>query len=85
MHLSAAGFLNGSYSMLPVDTTPLPRNTPQNPYGTYMQVANDGLWGTSNHAGPPAVSKLSVKTGNQIPVEILAEIDRKVVGETSEK
>lgn len=78
MHLSAAGFLNGSYVMSSAAvTTPGPDNTPRNPFGTYMQLAFDGLWGKdSNRAGP--VPRHSVKTGNQVPVELIAEVDRKV-------
>jgi hypothetical protein len=78
MHLSAAGFLNGSYAMSSAAvTTPGPDNTPRNPFGTYMQLAFDGLWGKdSNRAGP--VPRHSVKTGNEVPVEFIAEVDRKV-------
>jgi prepilin-type N-terminal cleavage/methylation domain-containing protein len=78
MHLSAAGFLNGNYAMSSAATsTPSPNNTPQNPFGAYMQVAFDGLWGKDSNRGTP-VPRHSVKTGNQVPVEIAAEIDRKV-------
>jgi len=78
MHLSAAGFLNGSYAMSSAAvTTPGPDNTPRNPFGTYMQLAFDGLWGKdSNRAGP--VPRHSVKTGNEVPVEFIAEVDRKI-------
>jgi len=78
MHLSAAGFLNGSYAMSSGATTaPAPANTPQNPFGAYMQLAFDGLWGKDSNRSTP-VARHSVKTGNQIPVEIVAEIDRKI-------
>jgi prepilin-type N-terminal cleavage/methylation domain-containing protein len=77
-HLSAAGFLNGSYVMAASGVSaPAVANTPQNPYGAFVQLAYDGLWGSSDHATTP-VSRHSVKTGNQIPVQILAEIDRKI-------
>jgi len=79
-HLTAAGFINGSFTMASSSVaTPAPANTPVNPYGAYMQVAYDGLWGvSSNELGPNKVFKHSVKTGNQIPVEVIAEVDRKI-------
>ena len=72
-HLGAAGFLNGSYNMQPTDTAPLETNSPKNAFGTYLQLAADQLYG--NGASP---ARHNLKTGNQIPVEILAEVDRKV-------
>ncbi|HYL17844.1 MAG TPA: prepilin-type N-terminal cleavage/methylation domain-containing protein [Burkholderiales bacterium] len=79
-HLTAAGFVNGSFTMAGSSvTTAAPDNTPVNPYGAYMQIAYDGLWGiSSNELGPNKVFKHSIKTGNQIPVEIIAEVDRKI-------
>jgi prepilin-type N-terminal cleavage/methylation domain-containing protein len=79
-HLTAAGFINGNFTMASSSvTSPAPGNTPVNPYGAYMQVAYDGLWGfSSNELGPNKVFKHSIKTGNQIPVEIIAEVDRKI-------
>ena len=77
-HLSAAGFLNGNYAMSSgATTTPAPGNTPQNPFGAYMQLAFDGLWGKDSNRSAP-VPRHSVKTGNQVPVEIAAEVDRKI-------
>jgi hypothetical protein len=79
-HLSGAGFINGSYTMAASTTTlPTVGNTPANPFGAYVQLANDGLWGTSDHAFiATRLLKHSIKTGNQVPVKILAEIDRKI-------
>jgi hypothetical protein len=79
-HLAAAGFINGSYTTAASNvTTPAPGNTPTNPFGAYMQVAYDGLWGVSANAlGTPPVLRHSIKTGNQVPVEIIAEVDRKI-------
>jgi prepilin-type N-terminal cleavage/methylation domain-containing protein len=69
-HLSAAGFINGSYSMATSGvSTPAPGNTPTNPFGTYVQLAYDGQWGvSSNLLGPNQVSRHTLKTGNQVPV-----------------
>jgi prepilin-type N-terminal cleavage/methylation domain-containing protein len=79
-HLTAAGFINGNFTMASSSVaTPTPGNTPVNPYGAYMQIAYDGLWGAStNELGPNKIFKHSVKTGNQVPVEIIAEVDRKI-------
>ncbi len=72
-HLSAAGFLNGSYTAASSDTTPSDLNSPKNPYSVYIQLAYDNNYG--NGAGPV---KHNLKTGGQIPVELIAEVDRKV-------
>jgi prepilin-type N-terminal cleavage/methylation domain-containing protein len=76
-HLTGAGFLNGSYVAgsgvaVPSDTT-----NPKNPYSVYMQIVYDGVYGTGT-TGTPAPAKHNVKTGGQIPVEIIAEVDRKI-------
>ena len=68
-HLSKAGFINGSYTCLATEDT---TTTPSNPYGTRMQLVYDNVY-----AGA-ASARHNVKTGNQIPSDILAEVDRKV-------
>jgi prepilin-type N-terminal cleavage/methylation domain-containing protein len=74
-HLAAAGFLNGSYTMATSTTsTSDDTNTPKNPYSVYIQLIYDGTYGTT--AGKPA--KHNLKTGSQVPVEIVGEVDRKV-------
>jgi prepilin-type N-terminal cleavage/methylation domain-containing protein len=70
-HLSKAGFINGSYSYAALPETPA--SAPTSPYGRYLQVVYDNVYGAG--AGAP---RHNIKTGNQIPSEILAEIDRKV-------
>jgi prepilin-type N-terminal cleavage/methylation domain-containing protein len=72
-HLSAAGFLNGSFTFTTGDAAPTDVNSPKNPYSVYMELGYDNNYGTGT---PP--NKHNVKTGGQIPVEILAEVDRKV-------
>ena len=69
-HLSRAGFINGSYTFAAAatDTT-----TPKNPYSTYLQLIYDNNYGTG-----VASARHNLKTGNQIPVNILAEIDLKI-------
>jgi len=68
-HLSKAGFINGSYTC---NTTESTTTTPSNPYGTRMQLIYDAVY-----AGT-ATARHNVKTGNQVPSDILAEVDRKV-------
>ena len=72
-HLSRAGFVNGSYTYAAAPETPA--SVPTNPYVRYIQVVYDNSYG--DPAAPPAV-RHNIKTGNQIPSDILAEIDRKV-------
>lgn len=75
-HLAAAGFLNGSYTTAakpaPVFAT---TNSPANPYGVYLELIWDANYGNPATVQP---TKHNLKTGNQIPVDILAEIDRKI-------
>lgn len=72
-HLTAANFLNGSYNMATGATLADDTNSPKNPYSIYMQLIYD-----NNYADAAPVSKHNLKTGNQVPVEILAEVDRKI-------
>jgi len=74
-HLTAAGFLNGSYTLATSTTSvAADTNNPKNPYSVYIQIVYDAVYGTT--AGKPA--KHNLKTGSQVPVEIMAEVDRKV-------
>src|SRR5690349_4928060 len=74
-HLTAAGFLNGSYTF--TDAAPVAptgdASTPKNPYSSYLSLEYDNTYGTGT---PPA--KHNLKTGTQVPVEIIAEVDRKI-------
>jgi prepilin-type N-terminal cleavage/methylation domain-containing protein len=74
-HLTAAGFLNGSYAANSAVTTPGDDNTPKNPYSQYVQLVYDAVYGDPGATSP---SKHNVKTGSQVPVEIIAEVDRKI-------
>jgi prepilin-type N-terminal cleavage/methylation domain-containing protein len=74
-HLTAAGFLNGSYAMASASiAVPDDTNTPKNPYTMYMQLVYDANWGASGNT----VNKHNIKTGSLLPVELMAEIDRKI-------
>jgi len=71
-HLSHAGFLTGSFVF---GTVPSPATSPTNPYNVVLQLIHDNVY---FDAAAPIPSRLNLKTGNQVPVEILAEIDRKI-------
>lgn len=71
-HLSKSGFINGNY----VFATPISDNTtPKNPYGQYVSLAYDAVYAVPSGT---AIPRHNLKTGNQIPVEIMAEVDRKI-------
>lgn len=70
-HLSKAGFINGSYTYAVIPETNA--TTPTNPYARFLRLIYDNAYGT----GAPAV-RHNLKTGNQIPSDLLAEIDRKI-------
>ncbi len=70
-HLSKAGFITGAYEC---NTTESLTTTPTNPYNVFLQLVFDGAYG---QAGTSAL-RHNLKTGAQIPVEIIAEVDRKI-------
>jgi len=74
-HMNAAGFLNGSYVTGATDTGPTDANSPKNPYGIHLQLIYDGIFGVLGTGSAP---RHNIKSGSQIPVEILAEVDRKI-------
>jgi prepilin-type N-terminal cleavage/methylation domain-containing protein len=69
-HLSKAGFITGSYVYAAADTA---ASTPTNPYGSFVQLIFDNVY---QDAAPTA--RHNLKTGNNIPSDILAEVDRKI-------
>lgn len=70
-HLSKAGFINGSYTYAAAPETNL--SAPTNPYARYLRIIYDNVYGT----GTPA-NRHNLKSGNQIPSDLMAEIDRKI-------
>lgn len=71
--LSRSGFINGSYTYPPA--APIvegPSSAPANPYARYLQLIYDNQYAGATGA------RHHLKTGNQIPSDILAEVDRKV-------
>ena len=69
-HLSRSGFINGSYAYAPAP--PTTASNLSNPYGMFLVLIYDNLYAGSNP------TRHNLKTGNQIPADILAEVDRKV-------
>ena len=72
-HLSKAGFLTGSYVYAAANA---PTSTPTNPYGAYVQLIYDNVY--RDAAADTGNTRHNLKTGNNIPSDILAEVDRKV-------
>jgi prepilin-type N-terminal cleavage/methylation domain-containing protein len=70
-HLSKSGFITGSYTCETMESL---NTTPTNPYNVFLQLVFDGVYG---QAGTSA-QRHNLKTGAQIPVEIIAEVDRKI-------
>ena len=75
-HLSRAGFINGSYTY--AAWPPTPQSAPQNPYSMYLVLIYDDNFATGGNPAVGGTLKHNLKTGNQIPADIIAEVDRKV-------
>lgn len=72
-HLSKAGFITGSYVSGGATAAATTANTPSNPYGSLIQLIFDNVY---QDASPTA--RHNLKTGANIPSDILAEVDRKI-------
>jgi prepilin-type N-terminal cleavage/methylation domain-containing protein len=70
-HLSKAGFITGTYTCA---ATEGPGTTPVNAYNVYQRLIYDGVYGITSLGAP----RHNIKTGAQVPVEIIAEVDRKI-------
>jgi len=83
-HLTGAGFMNGSYSATSGITLAQISggNTPSNPYSQFLQLVYDECYGNfADCAAAIAAAKPkkhNLKTGSQVPSDILAEVDRKI-------
>jgi len=73
-HLSRADFLTGTYTY---SATESDVTSPANRNGVYQQIVNDGLYGAGTTASP-APLRHNIKSGSQVPVAIIAEVDRKI-------
>ena len=72
-HLSKSGFLLGSYTCNPVESI---ATTPTNPFALFINLAWDTRYAAPGGGVPSP--RHNLKTGNQIPSDILAEVDRKI-------
>jgi prepilin-type N-terminal cleavage/methylation domain-containing protein len=71
-HLAGAGFVSGTYVY--DGTSPNNEyNTPTNPYGAYLGISYDNVYGN----GTTAI-RHNIKVGNLVPSEVLLEVDRKI-------
>lgn len=70
-HLSKAGFINANYAYSPAPETTA--SAPTNPYSRFLQLVFDNTYGNGASAAAH-----NVKTGNQVPSTMLAEVDRKI-------
>ena len=70
-HLSKAGFINGTYTCAAAEGN---TTTPVNPYAVRLQLQFDNVFGLA----AVGTDRHNLKTGGNIPVEIIAEVDRKV-------
>ena len=77
-HLSKAGFITGSYTYPALGAGALASNTPGNPYGSLVQLIYDATYRDAASDVGSGNSRHNLKTGNNIPSDILAEVDRKV-------
>ncbi len=75
-HLANAGFIACAQCTSGAGATPNTTNSPINAYGGVMVIAYDGAYNHLAAATGPTVNNL--KTGNQIPSNILVEVDRKI-------
>ena len=73
-HLASSGFLKGDYRMAAGESQATDTNSPKNPYQIYLQIVFDGRYGISDSGK----LRHNLKTGGQIPVGVLQELDRKV-------
>jgi prepilin-type N-terminal cleavage/methylation domain-containing protein len=73
-HLSRAGYVNGGYTYAPTesDATSL-----KSKFGGSVKIAFDGIYGAGSDATPNSL-RHNIKTGPNVPVEIMAELDRKI-------
>jgi prepilin-type N-terminal cleavage/methylation domain-containing protein len=74
MHLSAAGFLAGEFRMSAGELQASDLNSPRNPYNIYLHLGFNNSFFDAG-ASP---NRHNLKTGAHVPVEIIAEVDRKL-------
>jgi len=74
-HLSAGGFVEGKFQYSESSgAAPSYENTAANAFGGLLQIVSDDTHGVVAQVSV----RINIKTGNRIPVDVLAEVDRKV-------
>ena len=73
-HLTQAGFLTPAYVY---NATESALTSPSNSSGVFLQIIYDGVYGSGTTAAPNP-PRHNIKTSSQIPVHLLAELDRKI-------
>ncbi len=71
-HLSKAGFINGSFTCAAAESA---ATTPTNPFAVRLQMVWDNVF---DDPAAPVIARHNLKTGGQIPSDLLAEVDRKI-------
>ena len=75
-HLSKSGFINGSFTCAAAESA---ATTPTNAFAVRLRLIFDLVFDEGPAPGAQATtSRHNLKTGGQIPSDLLAEIDRKV-------
>ncbi len=82
VHLQAAGYITGGYddnsiTLVDDDYACSPQNCPDNGFGSGMLLSYGNLTQTQAAAATPVLAHELI-TGRGVPVEVLAELDRKV-------
>ncbi len=74
-HLSRSGFITGTYTHGAAYTA---ASAPTNPYTMFLVLRFDNVYADTVAAPATPANRHNLKTGNQVPSDILAEVDRKV-------
>ena len=77
-HLTSAGFISCApcAAVAAAPGTPDDTNSPVNAYGGVMLIQFDNVY--NNGAATTGTNVNNIKSGNQIPSSVLAEVDRKI-------
>jgi prepilin-type N-terminal cleavage/methylation domain-containing protein len=73
-HLARSGYVNGSYTYAATESD---ATSFKSRFGGYVKVLFDGVYGIGSDTTPSS-QRHNLKTGPNIPVEIVAELDRKI-------
>jgi prepilin-type N-terminal cleavage/methylation domain-containing protein len=74
-HLSKAGFISGSYTCAATATA---SSAPANAFAVFLELMWDNVFDDPTGAAPASAARHNLKTGGQIPSDLLGEVDRKI-------